>query len=400
MRVTPSSGGSAAGDLRAIAEFLRPQVDRLLAEHCVLVRNDVESYQSGGLVSAEDLRTSCQSQVTYLLEVMGSGEADVEAPRRVGRLRAEQGVPLTDVMSAYRVGSRFWWEQIRHAIEQVGGTVDSVLDINSALWQYQDEYTEAMATAYREVATTRLIHRQQTRGAVVGGLLNGRLPADLSPWDAARLLGLPRSKHFVAAAVRVDARDLSAPRAENMLDAAGFQSAWQIEPDAQVGLVAVSAPEQLASLQRALRHNETHRSGLSPLYDGLPPTGEAIRYARTALSATTETQRVVAFDDNPYAVAAISDPQTMARYAHTVLGTLADLDVTDKTMLLDTFRQWVASGGSVTVAAEALFCHPNTVRYRLRRLKEHTGRDVALPGDIAELCLAVEAEHRMHPLNG
>lgn len=396
--MTPT--GSAAGGLRAIADFLRPHVDQLLAEYCALVRNEVASYQGDGLVSGEDLYTSCQSHATYMLEAMGSGKSDLELPKTVGRSRAEQGVPLTDVMSVYRVGARFWWEQIRRAIEQVGLTIDSVLDINSDVWRFQDEYTEAMATAYREVATAQLLHRQQARSVTVAGLLNGRLPADLNPWDAARLLGLPQTSHFVVAAVRFDAGDPYTTLAENLLDAAEFQSAWHLEPDAQVGLVALSVPDRLVGLERMLNHNEAHRSGLSPLYDGLPPAGEALRYARAALSATTADERVIAFDDNPYAVAAISDSQTMARYAQTVLGTLDDLDAVDKTMLLDTFRQWVVGGGSVNVAAEALFCHPNTVRYRLRRLKEHTGRDVALPRDVAELWLAVDAEHRLHLPNG
>jgi sugar diacid utilization regulator len=37
-----------------------------------------------------------------------------------------------------------------------------------------------------------------------------------------------------------------------------------------------------------------------------------------------------------------------------------------------------------------LFCHPNTVRHRLRRIEKHTGRSLSRPRDVAELCLMFE----------
>jgi len=43
------------------------------------------------------------------------------------------------------------------------------------------------------------------------------------------------------------------------------------------------------------------------------------------------------------------------------------------------------------VPAEVLYCHPNTVRYRLRRLQELTGRSLSDPRGIAELAAAAYA---------
>ena len=42
-----------------------------------------------------------------------------------------------------------------------------------------------------------------------------------------------------------------------------------------------------------------------------------------------------------------------------------------------------------------LFCHPNTVRYRLHRIEERTGRSLTRPRDIAELCLVFEVHRRL-----
>jgi DNA-binding PucR family transcriptional regulator len=49
--------------------------------------------------------------------------------------------------------------------------------------------------------------------------------------------------------------------------------------------------------------------------------------------------------------------------------------------LLATAAAYLEGGGSVEGTGRALFLHPNTVRYRLRKLTEVTGRDVSSPRD-------------------
>ncbi len=73
---------------------------------------------------------------------------------------------------------------------------------------------------------------------------------------------------------------------------------------------------------------------------------------------------------------------------------MADLTDDDKKLVVDTFRAWLDHNGSVSDTAAALFCHPNTVRYRLRRIEERTGRSLNNPRQLAELCLAFEVTQR------
>jgi DNA-binding PucR family transcriptional regulator len=60
-------------------------------------------------------------------------------------------------------------------------------------------------------------------------------------------------------------------------------------------------------------------------------------------------------------------------------------------MLLDTFAAWLAEGGSTHRAATTLFCHRNTVINRIRRFERLTKRSLAVPADLLELVLALEA---------
>jgi DNA-binding PucR family transcriptional regulator len=46
-------------------------------------------------------------------------------------------------------------------------------------------------------------------------------------------------------------------------------------------------------------------------------------------------------------------------------------------------------------AAEILFCHASTVRYRMHRIEQRTGRSLTRPRDVAELCLAFEVHRRL-----
>jgi DNA-binding PucR family transcriptional regulator len=74
-----------------------------------------------------------------------------------------------------------------------------------------------------------------------------------------------------------------------------------------------------------------------------------------------------------------------------VLTDLLALPAAERDVLLATLRAWFTEHGSARDAAERLFVHPNTVRYRIRRVQELTGRDLGDPRGIAELYLAVES---------
>jgi DNA-binding PucR family transcriptional regulator len=55
-----------------------------------------------------------------------------------------------------------------------------------------------------------------------------------------------------------------------------------------------------------------------------------------------------------------------------------------------TLRAYVDSGFNLTKSAEILHVHPNTVVYRLRRVKELTGRDPHVPEDLLALYLGLK----------
>jgi DNA-binding PucR family transcriptional regulator len=81
--------------------------------------------------------------------------------------------------------------------------------------------------------------------------------------------------------------------------------------------------------------------------------------------------------------------------AGATLACFGDLADEEREILFETFWVWQDTDAAVIAAAERLCCHPNTVRYRLRRIEKRTGRSLSRPTDVAELCLAFEVQRRL-----
>jgi DNA-binding PucR family transcriptional regulator len=58
-------------------------------------------------------------------------------------------------------------------------------------------------------------------------------------------------------------------------------------------------------------------------------------------------------------------------------------------VLLDTVSTYLDSGGSIEATARAMFIHPNTVRYRLKRVADLTGYSPANSRDAFTLRVAL-----------
>jgi DNA-binding PucR family transcriptional regulator len=65
--------------------------------------------------------------------------------------------------------------------------------------------------------------------------------------------------------------------------------------------------------------------------------------------------------------------------------------------LTETLDAFLDSGGAIEACARKLFVHPNTVRYRLKRIADFTGRDPTLPRDAYVLRVAATVGRLGYP---
>lgn len=76
-------------------------------------------------------------------------------------------------------------------------------------------------------------------------------------------------------------------------------------------------------------------------------------------------------------------------FQHRLLGPLSAYDVEHRSSLVETLRVFLECNGSWNQAAERLHVHVNTLRYRLRRVEELTGRDLMSFPDRVDFHLAL-----------
>lgn len=378
-----------------LAGRLRTHADELVEAMATRIEAEIGFYRSGGLVRPDMLRASCRANVEFMLQSLFGGGSDPASARETGRLRAEQGAPLADVMAAYRVGTRYLWDAVLAEVAEARISDQDLVRLSSRLWQMQSSYTEAMTDAYRDVQSRRLLAQDQERSALVEALLEGRVRTGETLWEAVELLRLPHKGPFVVVAAEVpEVGRQAVPAAEERLRSVGLASAWRLLPEVQIGVVGVPAG-RLSALVELLRRSASGRAGVSPPYDDLDGTGQAVRFARVAMTGSTPDEPVALFDESPLTMAAVAAPDVMAYVVHRVLGGLDELAPDDREVLLDTLAAWSTHNGSATETGDVLYCHPNTVRHRLRRIEEHTGRSLGNPRSLAELLLALEAAR--HP---
>jgi sugar diacid utilization regulator len=173
-------------------------------------------------------------------------------------------------------------------------------------------------------------------------------------------------------------------------------SAWRLLPDLQEGIAHVTSDQQLDNVIALLSRTAVGRVGVSARFDDLHDTPHALHFAKVTMRGQrNRTIPVALFDGSILATAAVSAPDVMVKSCGTALDCFSDLADEEREVLLETFRVWQETDASVSAAAEQLYCHPNTVRHRLRRIEKRTGRSLLRPRDLAELCLAFEVHRRL-----
>ncbi|WP_407675087.1 PucR family transcriptional regulator [Phaeacidiphilus oryzae] len=125
---------------------------------------------------------------------------------------------------------------------------------------------------------------------------------------------------------------------------------------------------------------------------GLRGALEEARHARRI--AETRVGRVTAAGPEQLAshvllLAAVPDEIRRA-FRERLLSRVIAYDLEHQADLVDTLEAFLRYDGSWTRCASALHVHVNTLRYRIRRIEELTGRDLARLDDRVDFYLALE----------
>jgi hypothetical protein len=394
----------ADGASARVAESLAVRVlERLpaLADALVLtIQEQNPGYRALAVVSHDDLWQSCHDNLTRVLQLIaqspasgGMAESDgrFDAARATGRRRAEQRMPLDDVLRSFRLGGRLVWEAL---VEQAhsGNRVDTdgLLDVATRVWEVVDTTSAQVAAAYHAAEGELLRADAQRMAALWEGLLHGRAADVAFAHEASRILGVPVFGPYAVVVADTGAGRLAAQLGQR-LAAQDIVSAWQERADSLVGLLALRHPT-LSPVLSALRAALTVPAGVSLIVRGLAEVDRAYWQAgiarRTVLAGRAE---VAALQERLPDALLLSSPELARQLVDHWLRDLLAVPPAERRLLLGTLQIWVTTGGSVKHTADAACCHRNTVLNRLQRMQAITGHNFADPGCLAELTLALRA---------
>jgi PucR C-terminal helix-turn-helix domain/GGDEF-like domain len=381
-----------------VAEAVGQRTDEVAVMLARTITHEVHLYRTAVPLAFDIVVAGCAANIRPICTAIAGGSAfDTTAAAALGVARARDGVPLSSVMEAYRVGFRRLWDAVVTELTDRSTVSSGALRaLTAKLLAAQQAYTDAMAVGHRGEQTRRLRNDEAQRVMLIDALLHGRVIEESSLWEVADYLRLPSTGPYVVIAAEADGGGEALPRIESKLRSLDVFSAWSLLPDIQVGIVHVKNDKHFGDVLALVSQIATARVGVSARFEDLRDTAQALRFARVSLRGRLDPGLLVSlFDGSILASAAVSAPDVLVKLVAPTLDSFAGLSDQERDTLYETFQAWVDNDGSTRVVGELLFCHPNTVRYRLHRIEQRTGRSLSKPRDVAELCLAFEVQRRL-----
>jgi hypothetical protein len=313
-------------------------------------------------------------------ELRGPTDEELEPFRESARSRASEGLPLEDLLHAYRLGGRLGWQAIVEAATP--DEHEALLIGAELLMRYVDSVSAAVAQTYLDERQT-LVSEDERRQRTLADAL-------LTPG------GDERELRALAERVGVEIADSYRPFALALPDAPALPHSQLAASLRARGVLALTEGDRVAGLADADADQATlgQPGALLALGDPAP---------RALLAAALDDMRLlvelgmrrglrgtVELDSFLPEMLLARSPRLGERLAQRVLGPLEAYAERRSTDLTETIQAFVECGHDRRATAKRLHVHPNTLDYRLGRIGELTDLDTSNPDDLVLLALALK----------
>ena len=309
----------------------------------------------------------------------GVTDEQLAALAPVGEARAHQGIPIADVLLAWRLGVQV---AIDRATE-IGPGLDisdaEMLRFVRALIASSDRAMAIIASAHRTADLELATREHERRAAVVREALLGRI-APVVVRAHAEACGIDVSREYVA--IRADDVPGERPQRERQL---GFHGT--VRP--RVGLAAMIDDDLAGFLLKP-------PAGEIPFAVGVGPARPVERLTESFELASRILATMRAFDmvgvcdfDALGALPAIVADRAVG---DALVGRYLEPLAASRAEIAASLRALFESDMHVDRAAEQLFVHPNTLRYRIGRFEEITGANLRNPRSALEVWWALQRD--------
>ncbi len=295
----------------------------------------------------------------------------LEGAYQIGRGEARSGRSMEALLAAFRIGARVCWHDMSRVAVAQGIGADQLSDFAEMVFHYIDQLSEAAAAGHADELESTGRVRQRKLDRLTRALLGGAAPdeivaaADRADWPAPGALTavvLPESQ---------------VSHALTLLDPLTLQSSEE-GPELPAGSAVLLIPGAATdaarrSLVRTLRGTDAVVGSSVPWLEVLDSYRRARRCLRLGLTGFVDSNHHLA------SLVLDADPGAREDLRRHVLAPLADLRPSTVDKLTETLRAWLLHQGRRESIAEALFVHPQTVRYRVSQLREAYGDQLEDP---------------------
>jgi hypothetical protein len=314
-----------------------------------------------------------------ILEGQQPSETDLDPFRESAKDRAGEGMPLEDLLHAYRLGGRIGWQAVVEAARQ--DERSALLGGAERLMDYVDSVSAAVAQAYLDERQHLVSEEERRLRDLFDAIVSG---APLTPGlrELAERMGLPPA-------------DLYRPFAQTVPGAAAYEHGQLAAELRSRGLLALTEGDRVSGLAAADQADGFESDGaLVAIGDPTPRAelADALEEVRMLVDLGRRQGRTGELRPEQHVPELLlaRSPRLAAMLRERALGPLERHAPRRGSDLLETLTTFLDCQLDRRKAAERLHVHPNTLDYRLRRAEELTGLRLSRPEDLTLVALALK----------
>ncbi|MEV0661459.1 PucR family transcriptional regulator [Actinomadura luteofluorescens] len=375
-----------------LAELIRPELPSLAEEIVAEIRRAIPEYARPldgpyGHV----LRLGVERNLAVFAERIAapggspSGDESAGTARMLGQYEAHEGRSMDSLQAAYRIGGQVAWRRVMKVAPRHDISSAVLSRLADALLTYMDELAAQSLDGYLHAKARPILALDERRRRLLRLLLAAPRPDVAELTEAADGAGWPLPDRVTLVAVEPAAHCVWTALDEDVLA--------ELEcPEPHLLLPGPFTPERRAMLDEALPGRRI-AVGLAM------PAGQAadsLRWARRALDLALDgvlDGPVTLCEENLVTLWLLSDPALVEQLTRRRLGVLDGMTAGQQDRLTETLRTWLVTRGTAAEIAERLHIHPQTVRYRMRKIEQILGDALADPEARFGIEIALRAAH-------
>jgi hypothetical protein len=381
-------------DFRAVRTLLvretRAMLPQLVDRITTHIQQDVQSYAGSSTGRRHRLiELAASSAIAHFLETIeqpGAKSRSVdELFRRMGHGEATEGHGLDAMQASFRIVNREAWVLLRDYADSEGWSVRVLGALCDALFAYTEHLASQTQLGYDGAMRALAQDPHRARARLLDDLLRGAPVSDIHPRAVKVDWTMP--ERFVVITVE--------PLEEDPLpDISDLAGRCLMRADANSAVI-VADPEDRAELIGTIRSRSTALQVASSWPVPREEVPEAWRWATRVLDLAArgviERSPVLYCSEHRTQLWLHAEPLLRQRLCQELLRPLLAETPNSREILSETLLAWLESRDSAPAIAAKLGVHPQTVRYRWKRINELFGESLREPEFVVQVTMLLKA---------